>query len=250
MNFEERKAEIFRRSDARIAKRKRNRRIALGVCIPVAVLVIALPFALNRGGLETTPGTQMMAAAENAPAYTATNEKFTNATKDGLASVPVQDEMASVPTTSPDTGELSFQKPPQITVFSGEGPAFSVSGGYFYWEYTENGMTVCSKASPVHPLDPKFPRPQFTTETPTVTLDTSSALSGWVVAEAWPVSSLGDYDAKSLPVTVNTFPNPANWLLTHDLHQVELLPGEYLYKVTIRWPQGQAFYCFQANYEE
>ncbi len=42
MNFEERKAEIFRRSNNRIIERRKKRRRALGVCIPLCLILIAV----------------------------------------------------------------------------------------------------------------------------------------------------------------------------------------------------------------
>lgn len=38
-NFEERKAEVFRRSENRIKKRKRNRNRILAMCIPICLVI-------------------------------------------------------------------------------------------------------------------------------------------------------------------------------------------------------------------
>lgn len=42
-DFDERKAEIFRRSEKRIAQRKRRRRVIMS-CIPIVICAIALSF--------------------------------------------------------------------------------------------------------------------------------------------------------------------------------------------------------------
>ena len=69
-NFEERKAEIFRRSENRIKERKRNRSCVLMVCIPLCLLITVcsvafLPEIGNKG--------MNNAAGENAPMYTGKN---------------------------------------------------------------------------------------------------------------------------------------------------------------------------------
>ena len=54
-NFEERKAEVFRRSENRIKERKRNRNRILAMCIPLCLVVtvwsimILKPYAFEKG---------------------------------------------------------------------------------------------------------------------------------------------------------------------------------------------------------
>ncbi len=68
MNFEERKAEILRRSDERIAKRKRNRRIGLSVALPVLmVAVLAVPAAKLLPESKEEKAPEQLAVQEAAP---------------------------------------------------------------------------------------------------------------------------------------------------------------------------------------
>ena len=58
MNFEERKAEIFRRSDERIKTRKRNRRRILLSCVPIMICigVLSVSYGQNKLNIETPDG--------------------------------------------------------------------------------------------------------------------------------------------------------------------------------------------------
>lgn len=59
MNFEERRAEIFRRSDERIKIRKRNRKRILLGCVPIALCVGIFSVAFSQGLLVTTDKTSI-----------------------------------------------------------------------------------------------------------------------------------------------------------------------------------------------
>ncbi len=141
MNFEERKAEIFRRSDARIAKRKRDRRIALGVCTTVVALAIALPFALSNDKTEAAPGKEMMAAAENMPICTATNEIDNDAVNFIPESISTGGNLSIGCTTSPCANSVSpdnmVTSPEQvgsaIDEMTGDYPAMIMVDGTLYY---------------------------------------------------------------------------------------------------------------------
>ena len=50
-SFEERKAEVFRRSENRIIERRRNRKQFLTICIPLCLIVITFSFTMFPGAL-------------------------------------------------------------------------------------------------------------------------------------------------------------------------------------------------------
>ena len=50
-NFEERKAEVFRRSENRIKERKRNRNLILAMCIPLCLVLTIFSFTMLPGML-------------------------------------------------------------------------------------------------------------------------------------------------------------------------------------------------------
>lgn len=55
MNFEDRKAEIFRRSDERIKLRKRNRKRIILSCVPIVLCIGVLSVSYTQNKLNTEP---------------------------------------------------------------------------------------------------------------------------------------------------------------------------------------------------
>lgn len=64
-SFEERKAEILRRSGQRISVRKKNTRLISAVCLPLICIIIAIPIFSHRSSEKY--GNAPMAPEEDAP---------------------------------------------------------------------------------------------------------------------------------------------------------------------------------------
>lgn len=76
MNFDERRAEIFRRSDERIKERKRNRRRILLSCVPIVICigVLSVSYGQNKLNTETPDGIIENAMTNNSLVYPITVE--------------------------------------------------------------------------------------------------------------------------------------------------------------------------------
>ncbi|MBQ6889498.1 MAG: hypothetical protein IJN53_00500 [Oscillospiraceae bacterium] len=272
MNFEERKAEIFRRGNARIAAKKRKKRIILGAVVPV-LLVALLAFPVGRllssaKGEEKAPAILM----ENQPSIAPGEQPAPQATYPELVlndntqpfspGVPPGSSMGRFTIGRDPRGNWNlgffYQTPPDLWLYSLEGDVVKAQEVGYNWTnkilFWEN--STVSESPDI--LSPGVVDVQIHTSYGYLVLDASNYMPWDVDAEYWSASVLGkesffDGNGQSaflafdenqwLPASTDFFPS-------QKLYRLNLRPGDNIYHISIQWPKGGASYCFRVNYEE
>ena len=270
MNFEERKAEILRRANGRIAAKKRKKRIILGAVVPV-LLVAVLAFPVGRL-LGTAKGEEKATAIqmENQPSIPPDEETipFPQVTypesvlHDNSPGVPPGSSMGRFTIGRDPRGNWNlgffYQTPPDLWLYSLEGDVVKAQKVGYYWTnkilFGEN--STVSESPDI--LSPGVVDVQIHTSYGYLVLDASNYMPWDVDAEYWSASVLGkesffDGNGQSaslffdgsqwLPACTDFFPS-------QKLYRLNLRPGDNIYHISIQWPKGGASYCFRVNYEE
>ncbi len=243
MNFEERKAEILRRSQLRIAQRKRSQRIALGLGSSALVLALAaLPLtrlSQRSGNLESHLGSFPAHIGQTQP------ENMQEVlTTQATTQLQLSDEANAPLTSAANEADPGWSQPPACRLTTVEGARVSAALGGYYWEITTDGHTNALICDAPHPLDASFPMPSVTTAAPTLQLDRFSMAPARITCQCWPQESIGSFSTAPEAVTVS------------DSQALILLPGTYIYELSICWePEasgvgGTVTYAFLATYEE
>ena len=270
MNFEERKAEIFRRANGRIAAKKRKKRIVLGAVVPV-LLVAVLAFPVGRllgsaKGEEKATAIQM----ENQPSIAPGEETipFPQVTypelvlNDNSPGVPPGSSMGRYTIGRDPRGNWNlgffYQTPPDLWLYSLEGDVVKAQEVGYYWtnKILFGGNSAVSESPDI--LSPGVVDVQIHTSYGYLVLDASNYMPWDVDAEYWSAGVIGKesyYDGNSkeaylcfdgnqwLPASTDFFPS-------QKLYRLNLRPGDNIYHISIQWPKGGASYCFRVNYEE
>lgn len=242
MNFEERKAEILRRSQARIARRRRNQRIALSVAGSALVLALAA-VPLTRLGRRSGNSESLL---EPFPVHTGGTrpENMQEAVTPQTTTQQLSDEVHTPLTTVTNEEVRNWNQPPACRLTTAEGASVPAAMGGYYWEITTDGHTNAVICDALHPLDANFSMPSVTTAAPTLQVDGFSIAPARITCQCWPQEDLGNFSTAPETVTVS------------DSQTLTLLPGTYIYELSICWePEasgvgGTVTYAFQATYEE
>ncbi len=279
MNFDERKAEILRRGEAKIAARKRKKRIILGTVIPVAlVAVLALPFSQLSGRSKKEASLTMeglphftQAVAEMCPELLETNNALANDKVcetapeiDPEFSYTGADGKYNTLPLCTTSGELYAEparplednfpsEPPAITVTTADGNTVSPMIVGQCWLTLVDGKIMHRISKDLNVLYPGVVNVTITTQGQTLTLDTRTLPPSEVRVECWPTSQITkDFQyasSASQGVTVTRLPQQEDSSLPHDLFEIQLKPGSYVYRVYIEWSCGSASYAWIATAE-
>ncbi len=262
MNFEERKAEIFRRANGRIAAKKRKKRIILGSIVPVLLIaLLAIPVGSMLGsakGEEKAPAIQMenqssIAPGEH-PAPQATWPELD--LESGLQS--------SEPLTLGDDPlntslDILYHLPPDIYFYSQEGDKIQPMQVSYFWIQVVDGQEIGTVSESLDILQPGVVDEQIDTSHGYLILDASNLKPTSVDAEYWSITAIGTESAfysKGNNASLyfdegndQLFPS-SSFTLSSNLYRLELAPGENIYQIQVQWPKGTAWFSFLANYEE
>ncbi len=255
MNFEDRKAEILRRSDARIASRKRKRRMVLGAVIPVA-LVAVLAYPVSRlfsdtGKAEKDP-TLMSAPStfhQFAAATSPESVVFDNASSQQPADKPVRGTLPPCTTGAalanpglPTDGASS--QPPAIAITSYEGESISPNLIGYMWPCEKDGTITLMENAIYYRTSVRI-HSQY----PALELDFGDQSPLNVVAQCWnlaEVSSDEIVDGQALSAELYV---PFGEDRQSEPYKITGKSGDYLYQITVTWPQGTGWYVFRAVVE-
>lgn len=259
MNFEERKAEIFRRGNARIAAKKRKKRIVLGAVVPV-LLVALLAFPVDRllgsaKGEEKATAIQM----ENQPSIAPGEQPAPQATYPELQ--PDDNLLSPILRDNPqETGlETLYLTPPNIYVYSPEGTRIQAMDVGYWWEVEFLGSTTGVVAESPDIFSPGVVEVRIDTCYGFLIVDVSNYMPAKVDSLYWSIDTIGkgsDADRKSNSASLSFGKDMEQYIPNHDfnlsknLYRLDLAPGENLYRINIQWPNGYATYSFRANYKE
>lgn len=261
MNFEDAKAEIFRRGNARIAAKKRKKRILLGAAIPV-LLVALLAFPVSR--------LLRGSAKEKAPALLMENQ---DAIAPGSTPAPGTTFPENRPESNPQSCgssvlnedpaktslDISYILPPDVYLHSAEGEKLQPMQSGYCWIQITHGQEVTSVAESPDILQPGVVDRQITTNCDYLLLDASNYVPQNVEARYWSTSVIGIesyYTSNGSAASIYSDEGNDQELLSNsftlssNLYRLELVPGENIYELEIQWPNGTVFCCFRVNYEE
>lgn len=259
MNFEERKAEILRRANGRIAAKKRKKRIILGAVVPV-LLVAVLAFPVGRL-LGTAKGEEKATAIqmENQPSIAPGEHPAPQSTYPELQ--PDDNLLSPILRDDPlETGlETLYLTPPNIYLYSQEGEMIQAVELGHSWKYSFLGLESHSKSEHGDALYPGMVDVQLSTSHGYLILDASNLKPTSVDAEYWSVTSIGKESAfysKGSEASLyfdegndQLFPT-SSFTLSSNLYRLELAPGENIYQIQIQWHNGTVYCSFRVNYKE
>ena len=259
MNFEERKAEILRRGNARIAAKKRKKRIILGAVVPV-LLVALLAFPVGRllssaKGEEKAPAIIM----ENQPSVAPGEHPAPQATCPELDLESILQSSESPTLRDDPLVDIFYNLPPDIYLYSQEGEMIQAVELGHSWKSSFLGLESHSKSEHGDALYPGMVDVQLSTSHGYLILDASNLKPTSVDAEYWSITAIGTesaFNTKGNEASLyfdegndQLFPN-SSFTLSSNLYRLELAPGENIYQIQIQWPNGTVYCSFRVNYKE
>lgn len=262
MNFEERKAEILRRGNARIAAKNRKKRIILGSVVPVLlVALLAIPVGSilgNAKGEEKATAIQM----ENQPSIAPGEHPAPQATCPEISpDSSLQSNKSPTFRDDPlDTSlDILYHLPPDVYLYSQEGEKIQAMQVSYFWIQVVDGQEIGTVHESPDILQPGVVDEQIDTSYGYLILDASNLKPTSVNAEYWSITAIGKESAfysKGNSASLyfdegndQLFPS-SSFTLSSNLYRLELAPGENIYQIQIQWPIGTAWFSFLANYEE
>jgi hypothetical protein len=262
MNFEERKAEIFRRANGRIAAKKRKKRLILGAVVPVLlVAVLAFPVGRMLGsakGEEKATAIQM----ENQPSIAPGDHPAPQATcpELDLESILQSSESPTFRDDPLDTSlDILYHLPPDIYLYSQEGERIQAMQVSYFWIQVVDGQEISTVQESPDILEPGVVDKQIDTSYGYLILDASNLKPTSVDAEYWSITAIGKesaFNTKGNEASLyfdegndQLFPS-SSFTLNSNLYRLELAPGENIYQIQIQWPNGTVYCSFRVNYKE
>lgn len=255
MNFEERKAEIFRRGNARIAAKKRKKRIILGAVVPV-LLVAVLAFPVSQVLGSSKEEKALAIQMENQPSIAPGDYPVPQATYPEL-----QPDSGLQPCDSDtlnddplDTSlDILYHLPPDVYLYSLEKKKIQLIPYSGSWTYEQSGQDFTIDFSPA------VSKVEIDTCCNYLILDVSCLMPKQVYgsvtdggeASALSIRALTDEEDVGylgyIPKSNYSF---ASYSLASYLYLIELKPEENHYSIVIDWPNGSVRYDFAVNYKE
>ncbi len=254
MNFEERKAEIFRRANGRIAAKKRKKRIILGAVVPVLlVAVLAFPISrmLSNPGEEKAPAIQMENQSSIAPGeHPAPQATYPEISPDSSLQ---SNESPTFRDDPLDTSlDILYHLPPDVYLYSLDKEKIQLIPYSGSWTYEQSGQNFTVDFSPA------VSKVEMDTCCGYLILDVSCLMPKQVygsVTDGGKTSSLNiqaltDEDVGYLNYIPESNFSFSSYSLASYLYLIELTPGENHYSIVIDWPNGSVRYDFAVNYKE
>ncbi len=256
MNFEERKAEIFRRANGRIAAKKRKKRIILGAVVPV-LLVAVLAFPVSRL-LGSAKGEEKSTAIlmENQPSIAPGEHPAPHATYPEISpDSSLQSNESPTFRDDPLNTDLDilYHLPPDVYLYSLDKEKLLLVPYSGSWTYEQSGQNFTVDFSPavskiemdtccgylILDVSCLVPRQVYGSVTDS---GKASALNIQALTSEEDVGYLGYIPESNFSFT--------SYSMASYLYLIELKPGENLYSIVIDWPNGSMRYDFTVNYKE
>ncbi len=266
MNFEERKAEIFRRGQQQIAQRRRKRRMILGAVVPIALIAVLTVPAIGllegmhkkeaprqMGSLQLSRGDKESISLHN-PTAPATPQETVPEIDFGYsfhgnasADISPLPELRDDPMVSED---IPYSDPPAITITTAEGASGSPIVISRCWPIVEGGKAYgYSTQKAANVLYPGVVNIAVTTKQLTLELDTLAVAPSSITVECWPTSEISLEYNRVQPASQSVSAVALSQGENQCLYKIGLLPGSYVYQVHLDWPFGFATYAFIATVE-
>lgn len=246
MNFEERKAEIFRRSEEISARRKRKKRIIMGTLVP-AMLVAVLAFPTSRilgkdgekGNFQLSGKEGGSSTIDDSPAATIPTDEMPNVTAYPELNSPAKD-LETIPGC-----------PPAITLTTAEGDIKFPGLVRFLLPDPENGEAENNRLQDIaFLLRPGAVKTELTTQSQTLVLDMAELAPEKITVECWPVSDIAADLGIDLPLSQAVYiAKQSADNADRSLYEIRLLPGSYIYRLSLEWSWGYVSYAFIATVE-